>query len=193
MARLQPPTHGNHYSGHMKTIPLPPLNFLNEFLEVDQTSPSGLRWKKLQKPCQKKPGDVAGGHSHKGYWKVSITFNGIKYSLRTHRIVAYLQTGVDPGQNQVDHMYGKDRNTEVRIATPSQNGANCRKWNKKTSSKYKGVYWNTGCNKWLAKIGVERRRVHLGVFNCEKEAAKAYNDAAIKYFGEFARLNVIDD
>jgi hypothetical protein len=62
-----------------------------------------------------------------------------------------------------------------------------------TSSIYKGVYWNTGCNKWLAKIGVNRKRIHLGVFACEKEAAKAYNRAAIKYFGEFARLNNIED
>ena len=104
-----------------------------------------------------------------------------------------MQTGTDPGSNQVDHAVGKHDNTSVRIATASQNGANCRKWNKETSSKYKGVYWNTGCNKWLAKIGVNRRRIHLGVFENEKDAAKAYNKAAIEYFGEFAKLNVIDD
>jgi hypothetical protein len=177
----------------MKILPLPPLEFLEEYFKVDKTSPSGLRWKKLQAPCQKKPGDVAGGHSHKGYWKVSITYKGVKYSLRTHRIVVFLKTKIDPEQNQVDHIIGKSDNTEVRTATPSQNGANSKKWNKKTSSIYKGVYWNTGCNKWLAKIGVNRKRIHLGVFACEKEAAKAYNRAAIKYFGEFARLNNIED
>jgi hypothetical protein len=177
----------------MKTIPLPPLKFLEELLEVDEDSPSGLRWKKLQAPCQKKPGDVAGGHSHKGYWKVSVTYKGTKYSLRTHRIVLFLKTGEDPGSNQVDHMTKRSNNTEVRVATPSQNGANSRKWSKKTSSIYKGVYWNTGCNKWLAKIGVNRKRIHLGVFSCELEAAKAYNKAAIEYFGEFAKLNEVKE
>lgn len=177
----------------MKTIPLPPLELLQEYFEIDETSPSGLRWKKLQQPCQKKPGDIAGGHSDKGYWKVNFSYNGVKKGYRAHRIIAYLKTGIDPGENQVDHVSIRSNNCHVRIATPSQNGANSKKWNKTTSSEYKGVYWNTGCKKWLAKIGVNRTRIHLGVFEDEKEAAIAYNNAAIKYFGEFAKLNTIDE
>lgn len=177
----------------MKTLPLPPLELLEEYFEIDETSPSGLRWKKLQVPCQKKPGDIAGGHSDKGYWRVNFTVNGCKKGYRTHRLIAYMKTGVDPGNNQVDHADLRTDNCNVRIATPSQNGANSVKWSKKTSSKYKGVYWNTGCKKWLAKIGVNRVRIHLGVFVDEKDAARAYNEAALKYFGEFARLNNIDD
>lgn len=101
-------------------------------------------------------------------------------------------TKTDPGVNQVDHIEKRSNNHDVRTATPSQNGANASKWSKKTSSKYKGVYWNTGCNKWLAKIGVNRKRIHLGVFIQEADAAKAYNKAAIEYFGEFAKINELE-
>jgi hypothetical protein len=174
-------------------IPLPPLEFLEEFLILDLTSPSGLRWKKLQKPCQRKPGDIAGGHSCKGYWKVNLTHKGIKKGYRTHRIILYMLTRIDPGVHQVDHIEKRNNNHSVRVATPSQNGANASKWNKKTSSKYKGVYWNTGCNKWLAKIGVNRVRIHLGIFACELDAAIAYNKAAIEYFGEFAKINKLEE
>lgn len=177
----------------MKTLPLPPLDLLREYLEIDETSPSGLRWKKLQGRCQKKPGDVAGGHSDKGYWKINFTYKGVKKGYRAHRIVIYILTGQDPGNNIVDHKSDRSQNTLVRTATPSQNSANSVKCNKITSSKYKGVYWNTGCKKWLARIGVNRKRIHLGVFENECDAARAYNDAALKYFGEFAKLNIIED
>jgi hypothetical protein len=174
-------------------IPLPPLKFLEEFLILDPASPSGLRWKKLQQPCQRKPGDVAGGHSDKGYWKVNLTYNGTKKGYRTHRIVVYMLTKIDPGKNQVDHAQERSSNHAVRAATPSQNGANASKWRKQTSSRYKGVYWNTGCNKWLAKIGINNKRIHLGVFVNEIDAAKAYNEAAVKYFGAFAKINSFSD
>ena len=190
---LLPPA--TSFTGHMAKIthiPLPPLEFLEEFLILDPTSPSGLRWKKLQQPCQRKPGDVAGGHSHRGYWKVNLTYKGTKKGYRTHRIISYMLTKTDPGVNQVDHIEKRSNNHDVRTATPSQNGANASKWSKKTSSKYKGVYWNTGCNKWLAKIGVNRKRIHLGVFIQEVDAAKAYNKAAVEYFGDFAKINEVE-
>lgn len=43
----------------------------------------------------------------------------------------------------------------------------------------------------MARIHLDRKEIFLGYFNDEKQAAIAYNKAAKKYFGKFARLNSI--
>jgi hypothetical protein len=176
----------------MKTLPLPPLELLNHLLMLDATSPSGLRWQNVKTKNQRKSGDIAGYcRPPNGYWFVGIRTDKAR-QYGAHRIVVYMQTGIDPGQFHVDHKIGLDNPMEVRAATSSQNSANASKWNKQTSSKYKGVCWNTGANKWRVKIGLNRKRIHLGYFADEKEAAAAYNKAAIEYFGEFAKINELD-
>jgi hypothetical protein len=41
----------------------------------------------------------------------------------------------------------------------------------------------------VAKIRYQGKRIWLGSFKDEIEAAKAYDEAAKKYHGEYARLN----
>jgi len=174
-------------------LPLPPLQLLNQLLALDPTSPSGLRWKHLKIKNQRKSGDIAGYcRPPNKYWFVGIRTDKPR-QYGAHRIVVYMQTGIDPGSFSVDHKTGLDRPMDVRTATPSQNGGNASKWRKQTSSKYKGVHWTSTANKWRAKINFNRKRIHLGYFVDEKEAALAYNEAAIKYFGEFARINQLQD
>lgn len=72
----------------------------------------------------------------------------------------------------------------LRLATSSQNGANCLH-KKNSKSGIKGVYFAK--NQWHAKIQVNYRIIPLGDFDDKLAAALAYRDAAIKYFGEFAR------
>lgn len=99
----------------------------------------------------------------------------------------------------VDH---EDRNTlnnkidNLRAATSSQNQANKTKTKNKTSI-YKGVS-STKINNgyriydyWNCLIYVEGKSKYLGCFKSEQEAALAYNKAAVKFFGEFANLNII--
>jgi hypothetical protein len=67
------------------------------------------------------------------------------------------------------------------------------KKNENTLSKYVGVTIsdNKRKKKWMARIVVDKKVIHLGRFYTEEEAAIAYNNAALKYFGENARLNNI--
>jgi len=95
---------------------------------------------------------------------------------------------------QVDHISGgtlDNRKANLRLCTAAENSYN-QKPVLGGSSRYKGVTWNIQHRKWHVRIGYEGRRVHLGYFVDEDDAASAYNRAAVKYFGEFARLNAVN-
>jgi len=92
----------------------------------------------------------------------------------------------------VDHinLNGLDnRKVNLRLATKVQNAQNMPKIKRKTSSKYKGVSYIKRDRIWQAKILFEGRCKNLGSFHDEIDAARAYDRAARKYFGEFARPN----
>lgn len=62
----------------------------------------------------------------------------------------------------------------------------------KTSSKFKGVSFSKADKKWKAGIEVNGKGINLGHFKDEKDAARAYNAAAKKFFGDIAYQNPID-
>lgn len=93
----------------------------------------------------------------------------------------------------VDHRDGDGLNCtrqNLRYAPRWGNNANQRK-QKNRSSRFKGVTWDKGHACWRAQIQAFHRRYYLGLFQEETRAAHAYNQAAQKYFGSFARLNNI--
>lgn len=93
----------------------------------------------------------------------------------------------------VDHIDGNRLNNQrqnLRLATKSQNAAN--KFATKGTSKYLGVWWNKQGNGWQAEVKKNYIKFYVGIYKDEKEAALAYNAAAIEKHGEFARLNVIE-
>lgn len=123
-------------------------------------------------------------------WKID-TF-GYAYSykelliIRAHTMVA--------GYLHVDH---KDRDklnntrANLRPATKSQNMANTPKRLAGATSVYRGVAWMRSRCKWRARIKVNYKSIHLGLFESELDAARAFNRAAEKYFGEYAVLNPV--
>jgi len=84
------------------------------------------------------------------------------------------------------------RRENLRFVTRAQNAKNRRSSAKSTSS-YLGVFWLKKFNRWVAKIVVKKgeKVIYLGRFTDEKAAARAYNKAALKYHGEYARLNEV--
>lgn len=104
--------------------------------------------------------------------------------IKMHREIMNFPEGM-----QVDHINHNsldNRKSNLRICTVRQNLMN-RKPKANRISKYLGVDHN-GCS-WVARIGVNWESIHLGSFETEEQAAKAYDIAARQHFGEFANLN----
>lgn len=90
-----------------------------------------------------------------------------------------------------DNHNGLDnRRKNLRRASNNQNTQNSYKFRTPCSSRFKGVYQPKVTSRWYAMIKAKGRRIFLGSFKMEIEAAKAYDRAAIKYFGRFACINL---
>lgn len=88
----------------------------------------------------------------------------------------------------VDHINGDgldNRRANLRLCTQGENARNVSA--RPGTSKFKGVSRRDG--KWRARIMVNRREISLGRFDSEVEAACAYDAAAVRHFGSFAKLN----
>ena len=104
-----------------------------------------------------------------------------------HRIILN-----SPPNLLVDHKNGHtldNRRENLRLATRSQNVHNKCKTQSETSSKFIGVSFEKRRGRWDVRIRHEGKQIWIGTFDNEIDAAKAYDEAAKKYHGEFARLN----
>ena len=117
--------------------------------------------------------------------------NGDRSTKKIHRLVgeAFILNLTD--LPCIDH---KNRNclnnhlSNLRWCTRKENNQNMSK-RKNTSSNYKGVSFHKASNKWSAQIKHNDQRIHLGLYDDEAEAGRAYDRKAIELFREFAVLN----
>ncbi len=112
-----------------------------------------------------------------------------KSHIRMHREIMSAKDS-DP---LIDHKDGdglNNRRSNLRWCTQSQNCANRRHGNPKSG--FRGVSYNSRVKRWASVIYVKGKRIRLGHFRELMDAAKAYNNSAVKYFGTFAKLNKIE-
>jgi hypothetical protein len=111
---------------------------------------------------------------------------------KAHRVAWALETGQWP-VGDLDHINGcraDNRFANLREATRSENMFNCKS-HRDSTSRFRGVSWNEADKRWVVGVSVNGRRKHIGRYADEVDAAKAFNDAATKYYGQFARLNPV--
>lgn len=116
---------------------------------------------------------------------------GNRRQVLLHRFIMDAQKG-----GIIDHIDGNPLNntkSNLRHVTVHQNTCKTLFVLRTTNtSGFRGVCWQSRDKKWMAQIVVNRQRVYLGLFINKLDAAKAYNEAAKKYHGEFATLNPIE-
>lgn len=126
------------------------------------------------------------GYLAKDNWQLS--HYGYARRSKDKKLLHRLITGAEAGQ-VVDHISGDPLDNTVnnlRVCTQSENAKNQSK-RRANNSGYKGVTKEKRL--YRARIKVNYAQVELGRFTSAIKAARAYNEAAIKYHGEFARLN----
>lgn len=119
--------------------------------------------------------------------------DGKRNYFQMHRVILGL-TNPQILADHRDHNGLNNQRLNLRIATTKQNNANTNS-RKNSTSKYLGVNLfkcsNSGGSYqyWQASIGKDGKKIHIGLFKSEEEAARVYDEAAKKYHGEFANLN----
>jgi hypothetical protein len=127
------------------------------------------------------------GHGRNGVMyadcKGISTLDGKRYVTLMHRFILGI---TDPKihVDHIDHDGLNNRRCNLRACTHAQNQANARK-HSDGSSQYRGVSLDKKTGRWTARA----RRIWLGCFAKEEDAARAYDVALVEQFGEFARTN----
>jgi hypothetical protein len=144
-----------------------------ELLKLVEYKDSNLYWLKTQSPRAVK-GTVAGSKNSNNYYRIGI--NKTCYCL--HRIIWIYHYGAIPEKMEIDHINNNpsdNRIENLRLATRLQNEYNKPK---------KGYRFEAG--KWRAKIKVDGKQKHLGMFDTEDDARLAYLIAAKQIQKHFA-------
>lgn len=137
----------------------------------------------------------------KWYWSTGYAVRDVWYPERKYKakILMHREILRFPKQYLIDHinMNGTDNRKEnLRLASKAENQRH-QKVRSHNKTGYKGVSVDyrrkEGSKRYRSRINVDGVKYELGLFRTPEEAAVAYNEAAKKYHGEFAHLNVIKE
>jgi len=138
---------------------------------------------------------------HTCYAFRSIGDNKHRRRFPMHR--AILNTPIGMETDHIDHNGLNNQKENLRVCTKSQNQMNKKPRGKsrflgvnyyiqkakRYSKKEDGIKVYVYPGRWMAHIQTDHEKITLGYFDIEEDAARAYDEAAIKYHGEFANLN----
>jgi hypothetical protein len=123
--------------------------------------------------------------SSKTYAVIRRVMNGQLHAIAAHRLAWRISYGVWPSF-LIDHINGDPRDNRIanlRECDVSQNAMNQKARETKTGVKGVNIYFN----KYQVRLKYKGRRIYVGAFKTLEDAAQAYEEAARKYYGEFAR------
>lgn len=111
-----------------------------------------------------------------GYISVTLCKDGNVKTHLVHRLVAYSFLNLDPKDKElvvdhIDHNRANNALDNLRLISQRQNTT---KSHITSSSKYVGVHFHNYSNKWQSQIAYNKKRIHLGIFETEEQASRAY-------------------
>lgn len=135
--------------------------------------------------CKKRDAWYVKAHLHSKYYGEA---NNKSRHVYMHRILLNAKNN-----EQVDHINGDgldNRRENLRICDNAQNHWNVGK-QKNNKSGFKGVSFCKLTNSWKVRIHIRNKEKWLGRYKDINEAVKIYNEAVMKYYGEFGRVNIV--
>jgi hypothetical protein len=161
---------------------LPPLEILNQlFIYNEATGELFRKYSILGGDIEPRLVETI---SSSGYILVSIIDSLSKEALyKVHRICYFMQTGVDPMENSIDHINGlttDNRFENLRIVSHKVNSRN-KKMQHNNTSGFNGVSWNKRYRKWEAQIRINNKKKYLGYYDTIEEAIAARETAIIEF------------
>lgn len=151
------------------------------------------------RPCP--AGIIKSFPDREGYLRVGLRDNsGKKINRKVSRLVAmYFVINDDPDNKiEVDHVDGNSSNDIytnlewVTVVEQQRRRVSRARLSGKTSSKYIGVTWHYKDRKWCAQLNLNRKRIYIGNYDTEIEAAIAYDEYVVGCCLDYPLNNVIE-
>jgi len=152
--------------------------------EIFRYEPDGKLWYKEQTTGvggRRKMDKSVGCRNSNGY--LHFKFKGKIYDV--HKVIWEMHHGpVTPGM-EIDHKNNIPRDNRIENLQELTHGENGKKrlLNKNNTTGYKGVHFNKGMNKFVARIWVNYKEKYLGCFDTVEEAYEARKAAELHYYG----------